>query len=198
MKPFPVVVRMENYTALLYKLSLNCWKKLPVSHKTWVSVDDLVQDGLLFARTKLMPKYDVRRAGFITILTTSLEQFYSRKLASLYRKKRMAPDLLVYLDALVINNGEFTTPQDLRSKDQDVLIQMSMEAAIDVLYKDASPLLRKYMNKWFYSEKDLPRVRNSTVFKRARREFRILAVKHNINAETFRVALENRNQKLSA
>lgn len=176
---FPVVVRMENFTSLFYKFAIKCWNKLPNAHKTWVSVEDLVQDGMVFARFKLVPNYDVRRAAFITILQMSLEQFYSRKLRALYRKKRMPIEIK-------------ETEQEERVQQEDVSVAVS-QAAVEKVYLEASPLLKEYMGKWFFKVGGgVRRIRISEPFKQARNEFQLLAMKHNVTPENCRVYLENR------
>ncbi len=175
---FPVAFRMENYSNLFYKLALRCWKNLPSQHQTWISVEDLIQDGMLFIRYKVVPKYNVRlKMSFITLLHISLEQFYSRKLAAYYAKKRLPIDL--------------TYDEDVRFVDV-----LSSTSAIDNIYDQASPLLRQYMDKWFYDTDGLPeRLRISDPFKKARREFKRLAKVNNVDVVTCRTVLESRKQK---
>ncbi len=174
----------ENYVGLVTKLAVKYWKALPVSAKIWVDVDDLINDGMLFARFEVMPYYDIATGNsFTTILTIALRQFYGRRIRDLGRQKRNLAEIL-----LPIDENTFITP------DHDGYDVIRSRYSMLKLYDTASPKLQRFIRSWFLNKSSPARIRVSG-FTKAKREFLELAPKFKVDINDCRVLLEDRKRK---
>src|ERR1039458_5208900 len=72
---------VEGYKRMVASHAFLAWGALPPAARTTVDVDDLIQDGLVFARYGLAPKWRPEWGKFTTLLHASLPHFYMNKLA---------------------------------------------------------------------------------------------------------------------
>ena len=175
---FHVVLRMENYRGLVAELAIKYWRRLLPSTKAWVTEDDLLNDGMLFAREEIMPYFDVRKGcSFTTILTISLDHYYIRRVRDLSRLKRTPVDI-----PIVRNHGTVDI----------IASRMSMTK----LYEEASPHLQHYIQIWFLSKQGPERIRPTSIpFRKAKKEFLKLAPKFSVDVEVCRILLEARKTR---
>lgn len=131
--------RLESYLRLISQKAWQTWYKLPPQHKSWIDVEDLIQDGVLFARFTVFPQYRPHKAKFTTFLTTSLENFYKNLLAECFTKKRndcrVVPVCSVQYRLTAWDNLE----QEVKA----------VKGLLKVV-AEASPVLRRYLNHWLF------------------------------------------------
>lgn len=132
-------INVENYRRLIIQKARATYFKLPAQHKTWIDLDDLVQDGILFARYHVLPRFRPHRANFCTFLSTSLENYYRNRMWALYMQKRnlCQPVSLSTVQYRVGNGGQEDVEQEMRA------VQALLRVA-----GQASPLLKKYLRHW--------------------------------------------------
>jgi hypothetical protein len=129
--------QVQNYTRLVTQKAWAAWRKLPPQPRRWVDLEDLIQDGLLFAKSNVVPKFRPHRANFTTFLSICLDQFYSRQLAAYFTAKRNKCQL-VSVDAVMYRLFE---NDELEQEVQSVEI-------IKKLSSVASPTLRHSLKNW--------------------------------------------------
>jgi len=176
MQRFIAHLRIENYQGMVAGIALKHWKRLPKSTKVWIDADDFVNDGLMFARVKVLPYFDVKTAAFSTILTIMLEQFFMRTVDSYRRQKRTPVEIPIPKPQLIVD----------KVMNHQALVQ---------LYWQSSPLLREYLFSWFFSS-GVDRIRESLPFKKARKEFLKLAPIYGVTPQIFSSLLERRQTVL--
>lgn len=172
---FVPFLRIENYERLIAGLALKHWKRLPPSTKSWIDVEDFINDGMMFARFNVLPYYKIKTAAFSTILQIMLDQYFMRQVESFRRQKRTPVEL---------------PTTNLQTTFDSVLAHHSLVE----LYWAASPKLRTYVYEWFFSGDGVDRLpkTGSVVFKRAKKEFRKLADKYGVTAHTCQAMFERR------
>lgn len=160
------VYRIENYVPLITKISASHWQKLPYQTKSWIDQADFVQDGVLFARYEVMPKFNPsndpkHQTKFSTYLFPAIHRFYRAYRESLTCEKRwMTKDAIIQ----IYERDRFK--EELYVEGQDGM------DAICKLYEAASDNLRNFMDDWFFSEDGPKRVvKGGVKFTRARLEF---------------------------
>jgi hypothetical protein len=129
--------KVKNYIGLIAQKAWSAWRKLPPQPRHWIDVEDLIQDGVLYTKAKVIPKYRPHRANFTTFLAMCLEQYYSRMLHEHFTMKR---------------NAMLTVPLDLvayRLAEQDEF-EDEIEAVetLRKLSRAASPGLKHYLKHW--------------------------------------------------
>ena len=172
---------LQDYMKLIAQKAWSTWYKLPPQHRSWIDVEDLIQDGILYARFYVLPRFRPHRAkNFSTILFISLENFYKNKISDLFRGKRNKCQV-VPVSSVQYHLGECdTTEQELKAV-QGLLNVISV----------ASPLLRGYLHRWLFAHgKVTCRGKKSII---AIDELRGLVGKCGIEREDFSYLLHSEN-----
>lgn len=189
--------RVENYTGLVTKKAIQYWKRLPSPVKAYVSVEDLVNDGLIFARFEVMLKFDPKKYKnkFSTLLFIALDNFYKLRCIELIRIKRTLPGEQIRIGEALSEHEDSLVCDPEDPNQLDISIAVSGEQGLKKVYTLASPKLRKYMETWFFSTKGTAKVfKRSGPFIKAAKEFRRLASFHSLDKEQCMAFLDRRRR----
>jgi len=79
---------LQSYLPLIAQKAIRTWYKLPPHYRVWVDVEDLIQEGVLFARFHVFPRYKPSRSKFTTYLTAALDNYFLSIGRGVKHKKR--------------------------------------------------------------------------------------------------------------
>lgn len=130
---------LKSYMALIAKKAWATWRKLPPQHKSWIDVDDLIQDGILFARFQALPRYRPQYGKFTTYLYVALDNYYKNMLAEYFTSKRNKCRLVPVCSVLHRLTDEDVTEDELRAV-----------RGLMLIIREASPVLRRYLHHWLF------------------------------------------------
>lgn len=171
------IMRLQSYLPMIAKAAWQAWRKLPAYQKTWIDVDDLIQDGVIFARYHVLPRFQPERgAKFTTYLSAALQNYYTTRLQDAFRKKRNSGDLLPIEDF-----------QDTLMGSDETEAHVLADEALGKLLSLASPELRKYLYSWLVLQKSTSR--SGGRFSSAKKEILGLSKKLGMNGDDFRLLL---------
>jgi hypothetical protein len=163
--------RVENYERLIIKQARMYWARLPKEVKYVVDVEDMIQEGILFVRSSVIPKYDPKYdTRIITLIYVSLDRFYKQYSIAQSRGKRYIKAQKVPAD-LFASVGYEGIVDNALAKDSNVVKEIESRQLLLEVYKQASPRLKKYMQLWFFGANAPARVRSGARFDKARLEF---------------------------
>jgi len=135
-------IDVQKYIPLIVKKAVWAWKRLPFQSRNWISVDDLIQDGILHAKYHVAPRFNSRKANFLTFLNVSLENHFKLFLNEQYTQKRSGCP--VYPIATC------------KYQIADSPDQMEREVqAVEMLQKilgEASWVLKLYLERWLFTK----------------------------------------------
>jgi hypothetical protein len=166
---------------LIAKKAIESWYKLPEKTRAFVNVEDLIQDGLMFAR-KLMLKHDPKRAKFSTVLFHCLENRYRRQAEWLNAKKRFDGFALTLED---VERTAFDKNAELN------VINVHVVRAFVSVYFDATWELRESLRRWFIQHDTTKIHTHGKRFNRDKKEFLSLAKKYQLDSNDCRILLSN-------
>lgn len=170
--------RIENYQGLVTKKAIQYWRSLPAPVKAYVSMEDLINDGMIFARFEVMLKYDPKKykTKFSTLLFLALDRFYQLRIIELVRIKRSLPGEQVRIGDIDEAHEDAVAIDPPDNNQIDLMLAVSGERGIKKVYVLASPRLRRYIECWFFSSKGITKVfKRSGPFIKASKEFRRIA-----------------------
>lgn len=184
------LLRIENYVGYIKNRAFDNWQRLPQSVKNWMELQDFVNEGLIFARFSVMPKFDpTRRVQFATLLYKSVDRYYKLRGIELTRGSRIPPGVVFRIGS---GEGEIDVP----ISHFDLTYAIAGERCLVKVYRMASPLLRKQMVGWFFSKSGTWKVRKkSTTFFKAKKEFKRLAKKVDLTYDLCKAFLDRRRQE---
>lgn len=175
-------VNVDEYLRLIAQKARASWYRLPAQHKAWIDLDDLIQDGILFARFYVAPRFRPHRAGFCTFLSTSLENFYKEKVFALYRRKRND------CSTVPLAAVQYCLPSYEQTEDEIAAVESLLKVA-----QKASPILKKYLKHWLLSQKKV--CCNNRRFERVRGELLVLGNLYGFGREEMSFLLHNDSWK---
>jgi hypothetical protein len=171
------IARLQSYLPMIAQQARKAHSKLPSYQRTWIDIEDLIQDGVLFTRGHVMKKFDPKRGvKFTTYLCSALVNYYTNRLHDAYRKKRASGDLLPIEDFHEILFGS-----------DDTSGRVLAEEALQKLLSLASPNLRQYLYQWLVLHAETRNV--GSTFRSVKREMRKLSKKVGMDSEDFRLLL---------
>jgi len=170
-------VSVSDYLPMIAQRALIAWQKLPPQHKSWISPEDMVQEGVIFAKLSVLPKFKPHRAKFSTFLYTSLENYFKYRMAAYYFQKRNA------CRTVPLNEACFVPQRCTKFEWCDTV------EAFSTLCAQASPNLRFYLHHWLFSKGHVhcrgPR------FSVVCAEFQKLCVRFGLNRDDVAMLLRN-------
>src|ERR1700688_21232 len=122
--------KLESYLPMIAQKAFQAWRRLPAQYKVWLDVDDLIQEGVLFARYHVWPRYKPLFGKFTTYLYASLERFYYSIVHDKFYQKRTAREIVPIADV----------ERKLIGKDETELAMHAVDSLRCIL-KEASPQL---------------------------------------------------------
>ena len=168
---------VEGYKRMVAAHALLAWRYLPPQVRASTDVDDLIQDGLMFARFGLAPKWRPEWGKFTTLLHASLPHFYMNKMAvnGRPRKAQRIPLGAVSVEDIWIDLCPFLHEQPVDNAMLDHVVQ-----AFERIYYESSLDLRESLRRWFLQAGEKVHVRGMR-FERNRQEFLKLARRYNVD-----------------
>jgi len=129
----------RNFLPLVVKKAKEAWLRLPPQTRIWVSLDDFIQDGLMFLRFNVLPKYNPKRTTFLTLAWISLTNHFKFVTYHYYMQKRF--------DGRNAPLQEISLSCSLRPKHPAELQAVDL---IEKIYCASSPHLKMYMARWLH------------------------------------------------
>src|ERR1039458_5668782 len=168
---------VEGYKRMVAAHALLAWRYLPPQVRASTDVDDLIQDGLMFARFGLAPKWRPEWGKFTTLLHASLPHFYMNKMAvnGRPRKAQRIPLGAVSIEDIWIDLCPFLHEQPVDNAMLDHVVH-----AFERIYYESSLDLRESLRRWFLQADRKVHVHGMR-FERNRQEFLKLAKKYNVD-----------------
>src|SRR5947209_4070813 len=69
-------LRSHAYLGMVTKLAWKTWQQLPVHTRTWISIEDMVLDGLRWVEMAGLARWNKKRGGLSTILYVGVSNYY--------------------------------------------------------------------------------------------------------------------------
>jgi hypothetical protein len=179
-------VKLENYLPLVAKKAWSAWYKLPPQARTWNDPEDLIQDGILYARRKVLPNFNPRRANFLTFITISMENYYKNVLNEFFTQKRHSCTTVPLNERYHIRYRLGCRAVSLCQIDETEQEIQAVET-LHKVFAEASPLLKKYLERWLVTKAKV-HVRGHR-FDEARLEVRDLSRRLGFTREDFEFLL---------
>lgn len=162
---------LKTYSNMVRQKAWTYWRKLPLTVKSWIDPEDLIEDGLRWATTRGYDRWSVRKGGnFGTFLWHGLENFFNERYVShfsaemrcdLLRDKterknyKILGNRLVSIEAAAQKFGqqgkEFEMERAFRieTKEVDFLTSCYAVDYLIKLYGEASTQLQTALVRWF-------------------------------------------------
>lgn len=173
----------EGFRSMVAGEARKWWLKLPMHTRVWVSLEDLMEQGMYWVMAFGVPRWDVQQSTLSTFLYCGLQNKFSDIIKKLKRQRRndfretsLEQLMAMERDEATGSLVQFvpTAARDLKSAENMVLDCFAVPMMMRV-YRQASPLLKREIKQWFLP-KDIERIRLDTLkFHKACWEFRRLA-----------------------
>lgn len=189
-------ILIQDYYRLIAMKAFQTWRRLPRQTRAWLDVEDLIQEGVMFTRSNVIPSYNQDLAKFSTYLWKCLDRHFLNVLRhhrypSWFEGRNLSLD---HLHPVESDNGNYNFTSDdvfnlfssyislpVGSTPTDK--HLTLVQSLTNIFMDASPKLRKSIKLWFFDKPESGKVQmNGRPFKRARKEFLELARKHGLDA----------------
>lgn len=171
------------YQRLVAEQAIKAWWHYPPQLKTTIDVEDLIQDGLIFARFELAKSWRPERGKFTTYLYSVLPNFYQNQMVvnGVLRESLRVQYKTVSMDSWGDN--------DIIDDDVCDPLYEHIVRSFEGIYYDASLMLRKSIRRWFLMESKV--CLHGMQFQRDRREFLQLIGKHEIDRRDCEVMMNS-------
>lgn len=171
----------EGFRRMVAEQAYITWRRLPPHTRAWLSVEDMVSDGMRWAAMEGVQRWEPRRGALSTWLYVGLRTYFDKTYESRYLTKGRYEGHTVSLHALLLQPdekrsdtlvladsiGDTTAPEK-------ILRDCYVADLIKSIYDESSHTLQVEIKRWFLG--GLERLRlTSPVFKKASTEFRELA-----------------------
>ena len=172
----------KNYERMVAKAAWWAWRKLPNHTKIWVSVEDMVEDGMRFVTLDVLPKWKEERGSMSTVITVAIYRYFSQNYFQHYVCQRRDESEVHSLDGLKELDPEIEDwVAGVKDGREEILKRLFVVAAVREVYNQATPELKEQITRWFFTGK---RVHKKTrEFRKVGREFRQKAYKIGLGFE---------------
>jgi len=168
---------VEGYKRMVAAHALLAWRYLPPQVRATTDVDDLIQDGLMFARFGLAPKWRPEWGKFTTLLHASLPHFYMNKIMANGGPRKAQR---ITLGAVSIEDIWIDLCPYLHEQPVDNAMCDHVVRAFERIYCDGSLPLRESLRRWFLNA-GVNAHKHGARFERDRQEFLRLASRYNVD-----------------
>lgn len=128
----------DKYERLVAQKAWRCWRRLPPQTRTWISVEDLMQDGMLLLHHAVKKRYQPSKSSLTTFVWLVLENFYKTYASYHFMKKRFDGRTCQLDEELGLE-----LPSNFADECHSVELLLK-------LYASASHPLRMYLEQWFF------------------------------------------------
>jgi hypothetical protein len=198
------IAKVVQFRRMIAQIAWRTWRLMPKQHQIWISVDDLIEDGMFKAYQVASGKWFTESKSSLSTAIyhavhnhlineyiakmASEQRFASLESAGIidydakHRKKQRGntPTDMVSLDALqpIMGDDRVMLPPQLSTSEdtiyQNVLSDCFVVPVLGNIYKEASSKLQNQMVIWFLQQPEKLHL-NSPKFQRAAKEFRMLS-----------------------
>jgi hypothetical protein len=176
------------------QLAWRAWRKLPMQTKSWIGIDDMVEDALMDCHKMMLTKYNKEWSSQSTYLYHHMHKFfytkYTEKFNILQKRNEERTFSLqamqeqlgqqVSLDDITKQFHEFAVSAD--SIQHNILTECFVVPAIEQIYQEGSSRLKEEMVHWFLQSR-MKIHTDSKKFRKAAREFRHLSQVHDLRRD---------------
>jgi hypothetical protein len=202
------IAKVVQFRRMIAQIAWGTWRMLPKQHQVWISVDDLIEDGMYKAYEIAAGKwYTKSKASLCTAIHHAVHNHLhneyikkygcEKRFASLesagiitYAEKRRkkqrgnTPADVISLDAMVAPEGQeaILPPQLSTSEDtiyNNLLTDCFVIPVLGKIYQGASSKLQHEMIVWFLQQPEKLHPK-APKFRRAAKEFRMLSSEANL------------------
>lgn len=171
----------EGFRRMVGEQAYLTWQKLPPHTRAWLSVEDMLSDGMRWAAMEGVPRWEPRRGALSTWLYIGVRTYFDKTYESRYLTKQRYEGRTISLQGMLLQSDEprsDTLVMADRLGDMDepkkIIRDCYVAELIKGIYDESSNRLKEEIKRWFLG--GLERVRtNSPNFLRASSEFRSLA-----------------------
>jgi len=176
-------VDIASVKGLIAKKAIESWRKLPPKTRSYIEINDMIQDGV-FWTVKFLAKghYNPKKGKLTTILWPKLENYY-RRCAEILNTQKRFDGLDSYLEDLKANGFDISIIEESGETREHV-----RRVFMDV-YINASEGLRESMRKWFL-QTEVTKIHTSSVrFHKDKKEFKVLASRFKLDLQDCRAII---------
>lgn len=142
---------------MVSRFAWNVWKKLPPHTRGWVSVDDLIQDGMIWVLMVGIPRYRKEKAALSTFLYIGLSNYFQTNYLSRSYQVSRCESTTVSLDCLDLvgmDDRKHALEMRVRALRDDrtpekILRHCWVVPMLVKVFRQASALLRRELRRWF-------------------------------------------------
>lgn len=199
------VPQVDSYRKMVMKAAWSAWRKLPLQTRSWLGIDDMVQDGLEWLHLEAGKRWNRERASMSTFVYTAIDHFYTdnygsklgrpdRKNGRHFGSQKRWEGRNVSIDDMEKSYRErgvaFEMERALRlpvrqDVERHLIMSCTVVKGMTRVWEEASHPTQVEMKRWFF-EQNTKKNTNGQRFVEARVEFLHLATKHEIGIEECR------------
>src|SRR6185369_10640974 len=68
--------QIEDYNKMVMSAAWSAWRKLPLQTRSWIGIDDMIQEGLEWLNLEAVKRWNRKRSSFSTFLYTAIDHYY--------------------------------------------------------------------------------------------------------------------------
>ena len=179
----------EGFRRMVGEQAYLCWQKLPPHTRAWLSVEDMLSDGMRWAAMEGVPRWEPRKGALSTWLFVGLRTYFDKTYESRYLTKQRHEGRTVSLQALLLKTDEPHSDTLVMAdrlgdanEPEKILRDCYVAELIKGIYDESSYRLKEEIKRWFLGGLERVRV-TSPNFLRASSEFRSLAGSRHLHYE---------------
>lgn len=199
-----VAPEVESCRRMIAGQAIKAWRMLPRQTQSWLSVEDLIQEGLVFAQTHALPRYSKERSPtkFSTYLYGLLQNFYATRFVQHHSMQLRCDRNTVSIEGVEASyrdrGMEFEFERVMKI-DQTLLPQPEVDLlaecrAVDSfikVYNRASPTLQEHLVRWFLRPQGTKYHTHGRRFIETSKEFRSLSLEHSFDINDCRHLMQS-------
>lgn len=95
-------LKCHAYINLVAKVAWKHWQRLPAHTRSWISIEDMILDGIRWAETKGMKRWDRRKGAATTVIYIGLSNYYDMAYIEKYCRgnKKRSEHSTISIDAV--------------------------------------------------------------------------------------------------
>lgn len=183
-------IDVENYRAAIAKAAWEAWRRLPPHTRVWLGVEDIIEEGMLWAHTHARNRWMPSRGKFLTWITHCAQRHFITRyldpLGKCLQRNELGTtgieDLL--WEASRRGNGSVSIDRVLAlgvDPDADLLAACFAVDAFVNVYNRATEELKVAIVKWFLRSEHTKFQTTGRRFIETSKEFRDLAHQHQLD-----------------
>jgi hypothetical protein len=148
-------VDVTAYVPLIAQQARIAWSYLPEKTRTWISPEDLIQEGLIVAKYHVAKKHDPKKSKFSTYLTNTLKCFYA-DVVSEYKAQCRNQNKENSMEAMSLHftgtDWERCLGTAIHSHEPSPDTSLKVAYGLAHMYLSSSDALKTAMVSWFFPE----------------------------------------------